>query len=171
MFEIIDKNSNDFHVIRNNKNILKPIALHDMILSKYALILGYYPMINKKYDVFISLDRYKRVGMLSRHILGVASKLGVYQVVLKEINSLKDTHRNCKKYLKQEKKNSNNLFTAFKQEKQDPFWQKRYEENKRELSKSYIMLLDMILEEINKRNNPKYLRKKKLQEIKSNLQN
>lgn len=166
MFEIINKNSNDFIVIRKNKDILKPIALHDIVLSKYALILGYYPMINKKYDVFISLDRYKRVGMLSRHILGVASKLGIYQVVLKEINSLKDTHRNCKKYLKKEKKNLSTF-----QERQDPFWQKRYEENKRELSKVYIMLLDMILEEINKRNNPKYLRKKKLQEIKSNLQN
>ena len=167
MFERIDNNSNDFIVVSKNKNILKPIALHDVILSKYALILGYYPMINKKYDIFISLDRYKRVGMLSRHILGVASKLGIYQVFLKEINSLKDTHRTCKKYVKQEKKN---LFT-FKNEKQDPFWQKRYEENKRELSKVYNMLLDIILEEINKRNNPKYLRKKKLQEIKSNLQN
>jgi hypothetical protein len=98
-------NLNIYRINNENKKLLKPIALHDMILSKYATILGYYPMSQSKFNIFIS------------------------------------------------------------------FWQKRYEENKRELSKVYNMLLDMILEEINKRNNPKYLRKKKLQEIKNNLQN
>lgn len=70
MFETIEKNSNSNMVIRKNKEALEPIALHSITLNKYALILGYYPIKDKKYfDIYISLNRYQRVGFLSRHIL------------------------------------------------------------------------------------------------------
>ena len=42
--------------IRENKNILKPIPLHNNVLSKYALILTYYPMKNSKLEIYLKLD-------------------------------------------------------------------------------------------------------------------
>jgi hypothetical protein len=160
-----ENNLNIFRITRENKNLLKPIALHDIFLSKYALILGYYPIPQSKFNIFIRLDRNQRLGMLNRYILGVASKIGIHQCFIDQFNELRLKHKKCKKYVKKEKK----IFNFG--DKDNDFWIKVHKENQSEMRKQYNMLLDMILEEINKRNNPKYLRKKKLQEIKNNLQN
>ena len=45
------KNLNIFQIIKNNKDALYPIALHDVVLTKYAMILSYYPMKDSKYFV------------------------------------------------------------------------------------------------------------------------
>lgn len=144
-------------VTREIKNTLKPISLHDSVLSKCATILIYYPMKESKLKIYLSLDEKKRVGMLTRYILGVASKIGVYQTIIKEIIDLKQDY---KKYIK-----------YAKQDTMDNFWKKRLEINQRELNKQFTMLLDIIIEEIDRRNDPKYLRKKKLNLINQNLQN
>lgn len=162
MFKTIDNNDdkgifNIYKVVKENKILLKPISLHDMILNQYALILSHYPMKESKFNIFIQLDKHKRVGMLNRHILSVASKLGVYQVILKEIIKLRIDHNKYKKFINDS-------------EEHKEYWIKAFEKNQNELTTRYHMLLDIIGEEISKRNNPKYLRKKKLQEIKDNLQ-
>jgi hypothetical protein len=48
------------------------------------------------------------------------------------------------------------------------FWIDAYNSNQIELTKMFNLLLDMMIEEIDRRNNPKYLRKKKLNEIENN---
>ncbi len=159
MFKTFNSSDNiftNFSIIRENKILLKPISLHDMVLDRYALILGYYPMNESKFNIFINLDKHKKVGLLNRHILSVASKLGIYQVLLKEIINLRDNHKRYKKYI--------NDLTNDKE-----YWIKSFDKNQSELSTRYRMLLDIIVEELTKRENPKYLRKKKLQEIKNNL--
>lgn len=169
MFITIEQNKNIFYILRENKKLLNPIALYDTILGKYAMILGHYPMKESKYKIFSNLNRTERVGMLNRHILGVASKLGIYQTILKNIDELRLNHKKYKKYKNNTKKKSKK--SLFSNSENDNFWQKKYIENQAKLTEQYNILLDIIIEEINKRNNPKYLRKKKLQEIKANLQN
>jgi hypothetical protein len=161
-----ENNLNIFRIIQENKKLLKPIALHDITLSKYATILGYYPMSQSKFNIFIKLDKNQRVGMLNRYILGVASKIGIHQCFLNQFNELRSSYKKYKKYNKKEKK-----FFNFTSSKDDDFWINLYKKNQSEMNNQYYMLLNMILEELNKRNNPKYLRKRKLQEIKNNLQN
>lgn len=158
-----NNSTNVYRIVRENKLLLRPIALHDIILSKYALILGYYTMSQSKFDIFTKLDRKQRLGMLNRHILGVASKIGIHQCFLNQFNGLRKKHEKCKKYISKDKFMTTSMPSNF--------WQKEYEENQSEMRRQYNMLLDMILEEIDRRKNPKYLRKKKLQEIKNNLQN
>lgn len=148
---------NNLKAIRDNKLLLKPISLHDMMLEKYAFVVSHYPMNESKFNIFIKLDKHEKVGMLNRHILSVASKLGVYQVILKEIIKLRSDHKKYKKFIDQSYSDKE-------------YWIKSFEKNEIELTTRYRMLLDIIGEEINKRENPKYLRKKKLQEIKDNLQ-
>jgi len=139
------------------KQSLSPIALHDNILSKYVMVLLYYPMKDSKANIYLKLNKNQRVGMLNRHILSVANKLDVYQVIIKELIELRDNYKKYKKY--KEKGDINN------------FWTDHYKETEKELSRRYVKLLDIIIEEITRRENPKYLRKKKLKEIKNNLQN
>ena len=94
--------------------------------------------------------------MLNRHILSVASKLEVYDVILKSINQLRRSYRTSKKYMNGE---------------HDKFWSENFTKNQIDFNKQMSQLLDIIIEEINRRNNVKYVRKKKLNEIKENLQN
>ena len=144
-------------LVRETKKILKPISLHDIILTKCALIFVYYPMKASKLKIFSTLDKKQKIGMLYRHILGVASKIGVYQTIIKEIVRLRQDHVKYKKYL-------------FEYSHVD-YWAELYKRNEKELSKQYNMLLDIMIEELKRRHDPKYLRKKKLNEIKENLQN
>jgi hypothetical protein len=156
MFKTIKpyNNVNIFRIVSENIDMLTPISLHNNYLSKYALILAYYPMKQSRYNIFIKLDKNQKVGMLNRHILGVARKLGVYQSIIKNIVKLRETLVRYKKY-----KNDN---------KKDDFWRKTtYTEN--ELTTHMNLLLDIILEEIGRRGNTKYIRRKKLQELEKNF--
>ena len=101
MYKMLEKDHNLLWVCINQIIIsLKPISIHQNILIKYATILAYYPMKESKMEIFIKLDKKQKVGMLSRHIMGVASKLGIYQTLLKEIINLKQSHRTARKYIK-----------------------------------------------------------------------
>ena len=142
--------------IREIKAFLKPISLHDLPLTKCAFIVFYYPIKKSKLDIYLKLDNVQRVGMLNRYILGVASKLGIYQIFLRQFVGLKRENKRYKNYIK-----SGDL--------EQQFWIEQYRINQIELSKMFNLLLDMMIEEINRRNNPKYLRKKKLDEIIKNL--
>jgi len=150
----IENNLKNAILILETKKVLKPISLHDTILSKCALIFAYYPMKKSKLDIYLTLDKKQRVGMLYRHIVGVASKLGVYQTILREIIRLRQEHKKYKKYMDKE-----------------GFYKDIFTRNEMELSKRYNLLLDIMIEELTRRSDPKYLRKKKLKEIKENLQN
>jgi len=168
MFETVNNNQNLYFIIRKNKILLNTISLHDFILSKYALVLGYYPMIKSKFDIFIKLDKRKKVGMLNRHILSAASKLGVYQTILKEIVVLRENNKRYKKFTIEEAASNSSIMSYFKKNDNINYWQNAYNKNQIELKKMYTMLLDIMCEELQKRNNSKYLRKIKLQEIKNN---
>lgn len=153
---MLENNLNIAILFRETKKVLKPVSLHDSILSKCALIFIYYPMKKSKFDIYLKLDKKQRVGMLYRHILGVASKLGVYQTVLKETIRLRQEHKKYKTYLETGK---------------GSYWKSAYDRNELELNKQYNQLLDIMIEELTRRSDTKYLRKKKLKEIKENLQN
>jgi len=142
--KIIDDYTNIYQynlIILQNKKLLKPISLHDNFLSKYALIYANYPMKESKYNIYLKLDKNKRLGMLNRHMLGVASKLGISQVFIRE------RVRAYKSYIKE-----------YEDEK---YWKDAYE-------KYHRNMVDLF-EEIKKRNDPKYLRNKKLKEIQKNI--
>lgn len=146
-------------ITREIKESLKPISLHDTILSKCSIILAYYPMKESKLEIYNNLDKRQRVGMLTRYILGVASKIGVYQSIIKEIVELKQNYKRYKYHLKNYKDDNK-------------FWEEQLYKNQIEMNKYLNLLLDSIIEEISRRNDPKYLRKKKLNEIEQkNLQN
>jgi len=165
MYKMLEKDPNLLWVCINQIIIsLKPISIHQNILIKYATILAYYPMKESKMEIFIKLDKKQKVGMLSRHIMGVASKLGIYQTLLKEIINLKQSHRTARKYIKPKPKKR----TFFKEDKRDDFWEKVYVDTQSKLNYHFLLLLDIIIEEINRRHNLKYLRKKKLEEILQN---
>lgn len=142
-----------FKQLRDIEETLHPIALHDVVLSKCSLILVQFPMKKTKLDIYATLNKHQRVGMLFRHILGVASKLGIYTVILKNIKELRSNHKRYKSLGGSD----------------GGFWEKRYKENNIELGKQYSILLDIIIEEISRREKPKYIRKKKLEKLK--LQN
>lgn len=153
--------NSDFDIIKKTreiKEVLKPISLHDNVLSKCVLILIYYPMKESKIEIYTNLDKREKVGFLTRYILGVASKIGIYQTLIKEIVTLKQDYKKYKIYI-------------MKYKNDNKFWKECLERNQRDLTKQFSLLLDMMLEEITRRNEPKYLRKKKLEELKQNLQN
>ena len=60
MFSTVDINNQVYteliKVVNENKSLLKPISLHDVKVSKYAIILSYYPMRKSKFDIFITLN-------------------------------------------------------------------------------------------------------------------
>lgn len=151
-------------LIREYRNILKPIALHELVLTKYAYILCYYPMKDSKLDIYFKLDKNQRVGMLNRHILGVASKINVYQSIIKNIILIRNRLKHYKKYIKEE---IDDDYTLINKE----YWQKSYNNSQNEINKQYSLLLDIISEEINRRKDIKYIRRKKMEEIEQNLQN
>lgn len=164
MFKTFDKNNSMSVYIaqKENKKLLKPISMHDMLLDDYATILTHYPMPQSKYEIYLKLDKKKRVGMLNRYILGIASKLGIYQSYLREINELRKDYRKYKKFSKNERKP---IFLKIMDNNDDNYWKKSLEECQLNLTKHYKMLFLMMFEEIVKRNNPKYLRRKKLEKI------
>jgi len=133
------------------ETILRPISLHEEMLIKCALILTFYPLRKSKLNIYLNLDKVQRVGMLNRHILGAASKLGIHQVFIRQIIGLKRTNKKYKQ---------NILKTDNKQ-----FWTTAYNTNQIELRKMFNLLLDMMIEELDRRSEPKYLRRKKLNEI------
>ena len=141
--------------IRETKEILKPIALHELLLTKCAFIITYYPFKESKLQIYSQLNKTQRAGMLNRYILGIASKLGIHQAFLRQIIGIK-----------RQNKRFRNKINNVKERKE--FWIDAYNSNQIELTKMFNLLLDMMIEEIDRRNNPKYLRKKKLNEIENN---
>lgn len=130
---------------------LKPISLDDMVLSRYILILDKYPMKESKKKIYLSLDKKQRVGMLNRYLLSIASKLGIYESFISEIIYLK---RNYKIY----KKFSNDDHNV-------QYWNKKFNDVKIRLTYQYNMLLKIIIEEIDKREKIRYLRKIKMNNV------
>lgn len=97
------------------------------------------------------------MGMLNRHVLSVACKLGISNILLKKAKYITIALATSKKNAK----NTNNLSSYFKPN----YFKEQEQEYRYKLQEFYSIILDMIIEETLKRYNVKYMRKKKLEEI------
>jgi len=136
--------------INKMTKVIYPISLHDDIVRKCVIILIEYPMKENKMKIFLELDKKEKVGMLNRHILSVASKIGIYDSFTNKVYRCIENNKRYKKYNKSQN---------------DAYWKEAYDRNQIELSKYHRLLLDIMLEELHRRSSVKYLRNKKLKEI------
>lgn len=149
----IDINDTGFDYIStmtNNKKELGRLPLHSNIVDSYVLFISYFPFDSKKLKIYKKLRKGEKLGMLNRHILSVAKKLDISDVLLKKI------HDHTQKY------------KIFKDHNDSVFYKNIIENTTKEISKGYLLLMEMIIEELKKRNDIKYLRKKKINNILNN---
>jgi hypothetical protein len=148
-------------IIYENEKELQPISLYAGHIEKYAKLIAFYPLPEKKYKIFCTLTKQTKLGLLNRHLLSVASKLGVSNVYIKHVNRLKIENKKYKNKIEEYKK-----FSRSTKELEE--WKKR---NEIEMISALYMLFDMVFEETNKRLNITYRRKKKLEKIDENTSN
>lgn len=139
----------DYYVtmMTNNKKELGYLPLHASVVNSYVLFISYFPFDDKKLKIYKKLGKGEKLGMLNRHVLSVAKKLGISDVLLK------NNHDHTQKY------------KIYKDHDGDNFYKKIFENTTKEISKGYLLLIDIIIDEMRKRNNIKYLRKKKIDTI------
>lgn len=135
-------------IINKNKCELGKLPIHDLVVVKYALAISYFPLSDSKMKIYNKLNKKQKIGMLNRHILSICRKLDISQVLIKNAKDASDNYKRIRKY-----------------EDVDDVWKTLIEKYRRDIDVGYNLLLDIIEEEINKLNNIKYLRKKKIEKI------
>jgi len=139
---------------QENRREMGVLPIHELIVEKYVILLSYYPFGDKKENIFKSLNKSQKMGMLNRKVLSVARELGISDLIIKKTKEITIDLASTKESAK-----STSIF--FK-----PDYYKEREKNLRyKLEEYYTLILDMIMEETTKRMDVKYLRKKKLEEI------
>ncbi len=143
-------------ILSGNRRIIGKLPIHETKIDEYVRVVSFYPFTESKEKVFITLNKKQKLGMLNRHILSVARKLNISQVIIK---NAKTETLDYKKYL------------SFYKNEGDSYWKTFVIRSRDNIEMFYGIILKMIIEEIDRRLNPKYLRKKKLEEIKNNDDN
>lgn len=141
-------------IIVSNRKILGVLPIHEDKIQEYVLLVSYFPFTDTKEKVYLSLDNKRdRIGMLNRHILSVARKLDISQIIIKRAKESSINYNRYKNY----GKDYENLW-----------WSDQVIKYRENIIYTYDLLLKMIFEENIKRRDVKYVRKKKLEELMKN---
>jgi hypothetical protein len=144
-----------FRIHSLNRKELGNLPIHETFIEKYLTVLLYYPLSESKLKIYSTLNKKGKLGMLNRHILSVARKLNISQVIIKLASESTQSYKKCKKYMKNDTDN-------------DTYWTERVQDYGRDIRQYYMIVIDMISEEITKISDVKYLRNKKLKKIINN---
>ena len=139
-----------WEIILYNRKEIGDLPIHENFYNRYVYVLTFFPFSEKKEKIFKSLDRKAKMGMLNRHILSVAREVGISQIIIKKAKEETTDYKRC-----------NENFRKYK----DDFWKEYVEQHRSKIEEYYTLILGMIEEEIRKRSNVKYMRKKKLDKI------
>jgi len=96
-------------IIYDNRREMGKLPIHELNVGNYVKLISYYPFNEEKEKIFKSLNKSQKMGMLNRHVLSVARKLGVSNILLKKAKEITKDLAIVKKNAK-----SNNLSSYFK---------------------------------------------------------
>lgn len=146
-----------YQVERANRKEMGDLPIHEFCYSKYVKFISLFPFNKKKEIIFKSLNPKQKLGMLNRHVLSVAKNLEISQIIIKKAKEESLEYRRCIENIEKYSK--------------DDFWVNYADNHRKKMEEYYQLILDMIIEEMIKRTDVKYMRKKKLKEILTNNDN
>lgn len=140
-------------ILRNNRQLIGKLPIHEMKIDHYVKVVSFYPFSESKEKIFLTLNKKEKMGMLNRHVLSVARKLDISQVIIRKAKEETLSYKKSLSYYKDDG---------------DVYWGNLAVKSRENIDMFYGVILDMIIDEMNRRLEPKYLRKKKLEEITNN---
>jgi len=143
-------------ILNENRREIGKLPTHELNVGAYVKLLSYYPFNEEKEKIFKSLNKSQKMGMLNRHVLSVARKLDISNILLKKAKDITIDLATSKKNAK-----TSSLSSYFKPN----YFKEQEEKYRHKLQEFYNIILDMIIEETIKRFDVKYMRKQKLEEI------
>lgn len=152
----INSTFNLSELVYNNVAFLGYVNVPNHILHKYAVILAFLPLSDKKRMVYKKLTPYNRAGFLYKHIILISRTLKVQEPVINNVLSLKKDFKITVVTEKSQTFNEDILNVLRNREysklsEEFDYWN-NYENSKKNFLDAYSLLLSCILDILAKKN-------------------